>query len=367
MYQYDFLVVGAGLFGATFAQQAAERGKRVLVIERRNHLAGNAHCDIIEGIPVYRYGPHIFHTNDRRIWAYVNRFGRFNHYIHCLMAQTPEGICNLPINMNTLTRLWGVRSPEEAKQELQKQTARERIDKPSNFEEYCLKLVGRDLYELLIRDYTEKLMSANCRDLPVDAVNISDPRFTYDNRIFLDRFQGVPEEGYDVLVKRMLAGCDVKLNTDYMGFGAGNPDIAARTIFTGMIDEYFNFKRGALAYRTFNYENEVLDTPNYQGTAVINHVSPDTPYCRTIEHKHFVFGNQPKTVITREYPVAWNTTRQPYFPIHDKENLEIYSLYRALTVTQLDVVFCGRLATYQYYNMEQTIRAALELADREIK
>lgn len=367
MQKYDFLVVGAGLFGATFAQQAAERGKRVLVIERRKHVAGNAHCDIIEGIPVYRYGPHIFHTDDRKVWEYINRFGRFNHYIHCPIIQTPEGMCNLPINMNTLTRLWGVRTPEEAGLEIQKQAAREGIDKPGNFEEYCLKLVGRDLYELLIKDYAEKVSLTSCRNLPVDALNILAPRFTYDNRMFPQRFQGVPEEGYDVLVKRMLAGCDLKLNTDYMGFGAGNPDIAARTIFTGMIDEYFSFKRGALAYRTCRYENEVINAPNYQGVAVMRHASPDIPYSRTIEHKHFVFGSQPKTVITREYPETWNTTRQPYFPIHDEENLEIYSFYRALTVTQLDVVFCGRLATYQYYSMDETIRAALELADREIK
>lgn len=367
MEQYDFLVVGAGLFGATFAQQAAERGKRVLVIERRNHVAGNAHCDLIEGIPVYRYGPHIFHTDDRTVWEYLNRFGRFNHYAHCPMVQTQEGAVSLSLNMPVLFQLWGVRTPEEAKQELQKQTAREAIDNPQNFEEYCLKLAGRELYERLIKDYVEKIWHTACRNLPPDAIHLKGPCFTYDNRIYPDRFQGIPEEGYDVMVKRMLAGCDLKLNTDYMGFGAGNPDIAAKTIFTGMIDEYFKFNRGTLAYRTCRYENEVLDIPNYQGVAVMNHISPDVPYSRTIEHKHFVFGRQPKTVVTREYPEPWNPTRQPYFPIHDEENLALYNSYRALSVTQLDVVFCGRLATFQYYTMAQTVRAALDLAAREIR
>lgn len=367
MEQYDFLVVGAGLFGATFAQQAAEKGKRVLVIERRNHVAGNAHCDLIAGIPVYRYGPHIFHTNDRNVWEYLNRFGRFNHYTHCPMVQTQDGVINFSINMNTFSRFWDVQTPEEAKKELQRQTAREGIDKPQNFEESCLKLVGRDLYERLIKEYVEKTWFTSCRNLPPDAVKLNAPSFTYDNRVFPDRFQGVPEEGYDVLVKRMLAGCDLKLNTDYMGFGAGNPDIAAKTIFTGMIDEYFKFNRGTLAYRTCRYENEILDIPNGQGAAVINHPSASVPYSRTIEHKHFVFGSQPKTVITREYPEPWNPTRQPYFPVHDEENLALYNSYRALSVTQLDVIFCGRLATFQYYNMDETVRAALNLAAQEIK
>lgn len=367
MEQYDFLVVGAGLFGATFAQQAAERGKRVLVIDRRNHVAGNAHCDIIEGIPVYRYGPHIFHTNDRSVWEYLNRFGRFNHYAHCPMAQTQDSIINLSINMNTYGQLWGIHTPEEARREIQKQSSREGIDKPQNLEEQCLKLLGRDLYERLVQEYIEKVALTPCRELAPDAIELPQPHFTYDNRIFPDRFQGVPEEGYDVLVKRMLAGCDLKLNTDYMGFGAGNPDIAARTIFTGMIDEYFKFNRGTLAYRTCRYENEVLDTPNYQGVSVIDHIPASVPYSRTIEHKHFVFGTQPKTVITREYPEPWNPTRQPYFPIHDAENLALYNSYRALSVTQLDVVFCGRLGSFQYYSMEQTVRAALELAAHEIK
>lgn len=367
MEHYDFLVVGAGLFGAAFAQQAAEKGKRVLVIERRNHVAGNAHCDMIEGIPVYRYGPHIFHTNDRTVWEYLNRFGRFNNYMHCPMAQTPEGFFNLPVNMNTLSRLWGIHTPEEARKEIQKQVMRERIEKPRNFEEQCLSTVGRDIYEHLIQGYVEKVYLTSCRNLPVDAFDLKGPRYTYDNRMFSDRFQGVPEEGYDVLVKRMLAGCDVKLNTDYMGFGAGNPDIASRTIFTGMIDEYFKFNRGTLTYRTCRFENEVLNTANYQGTAVVDHIAPGVPFSRTIEHKHFVFGNQPKTVLTREFPEPWNPTRQPYFPVHDKENLSLYNSYRALSVTQLDVVFCGRLGTFQYCTMAETVRAALELAEREIK
>lgn len=364
--KYDFLVVGAGLFGSVFAQRAAEYGRRVLVIERRNHLAGIAHCDTMEGIPVQRYGPHIFYTDDREVWNYVNRFACFNHYTHAPLAACADGMYNLPFNMNTFSRLWGVRTPAEAQAELRRQTEKEHVIEAHNLEERCLQLFGRDIYEWLLKDYLEKQWGRPCAKLPPDASILWPPRFTYDNRYFAETYQGIPLEGYDVMIKRMLAACDVKLKTDYMGFGVGNPDIAERTIFTGMIDEYFRFKRGTLDYRTLRYETEVLNQPDYQGTAVVNHIPANVPYTRTIEHKHFVFGKQPKTVVTKEYPVRWSPTMEPYFPVHDDKNLHLYNAYRALSVTQLDVVFCGRLGTYQYYTMDQTVRAALDLAEKEL-
>ncbi len=367
MSKYDYMVVGAGLFGATFAQQAAEAGKRVLVIERRSNVAGNAHCDMIEGIQVHRYGPHIFHTKDRRIWDYINRFGRFNRYIHTPIAACQDGMYNIPFNMNTFSQLWGVRTPDEARRELQRQIDREQISEPRNFEEQCLQRFGRDLYEWLIKEYVEKQYGKPCSELPLDALRIQPPCFTYNNRFFPGEYEGIPLEGYDVLVKRMLAGCDLMLNTDFNGFGRGNPDIANRIIYTGMIDEYFLFKRGTLGYRTVRYETSVLDIPDYQGVAIVDHMTAANPATRTIEHKHFLFGQQPKTVITREYPAAWNSTMEPFFPIRDDKNLKLYNSYRALSVTQLDVLFCGRLATYQYYNMDETIRAALDLAAKELK
>ncbi len=367
MAKYDFLVVGAGLFGSVFAQQAAERGKRVLVIERRNHVAGNAHCDLVEGIQVYRYGAHIFHTADRGVWEYVNRFGRFNSYVHAPMASCQDGMYNLPVNMNTFSKLWGIRTPEEARKELQRQIDKEEIGEVHDFEAHCLKTFGRDVYEWLIKDYVEKLWGRSCRELPPDVMSIQPPRFTYDDHFYPEPYQGVPEEGYDVLVKRMLAGCELRTNTDYMGFGAGNPDIAERTIFTGMIDEYFNFKLGTLNYRTVRYETKVLDQPNYQGAAIVDHMTAEAPCLRTIEHKHFQFGTQPKTVVTWVYPADWNSTMEPYFPFRDEKDLQLYDSYRALSVTQLDVTFCGRLATYRSYSMAQTVRAALDLAGKMIR
>lgn len=367
MAKYHYLIVGAGLFGSVFAQQAAEKGKRCLVIERRNHIGGNLHCDELEGIQVHRYGPHIFHTSDLGIWEYVNRFARFNCFVNTPMAKYKGEVYNLPVNMNTFSRLWGVLTPAQAREELARQTEAEHIDAPQNAEEQMLKTFGREIYEKLLKDYLEKQWQKDCKDLPVSLVENMKPRFTYDNRFFPDPYQGIPMEGYDVMIKRMLAGCEVRLGTSYNGFGRGNPGLAEKTIYTGMIDEFFLFKRGALEYRTLSYETEVLDVPDCQGCAIVDYTSKEVPYTRIIEHKHFRGGHQPKTVISREYPSPWRSDMEPYFPVRDEKNNKLYSAYRALAVTEPDVIFCGRLGTYQYYEMDETIRAALDLANKIIK
>lgn len=367
MAKYHYLVVGAGLFGSVFAQQMAEHGKRCLVLDRRGHVAGNIHCDIIEDIQVHRYGPHVFHTRDSAVWGYVNRFARWNNYVHTPVALGPAGVFHLPLNMNTFAHLWGVCTPTEAREELQRQIALENIGEPRNLEEQILKQAGRDVYEKTLKGYIEKQWGCACSELPVNAIQIPQPRFVYDDRKFTDPYQGIPVEGYDVLIKRMLAACDVMLNTEYFVFQRANQGIADRTIFTGLIDEYFHYKQGALEYQTFSYQTEVLDTPNWQGTAVVEHVDSGLPYTRTIEHKHFQFGQQPKTVVTTEYPVKWNSGLEPYLPLETEKNKRIYSAYRALSVTQPDVLFCGRLGTFHHYTMAETVRAALDLAKQELK
>ncbi len=366
MSKYNYLIVGAGLFGSVFAQQAAERGKRCLVIERRSHVGGNIHCDIIEGIQVHRYGPHIFHTRDREVWDYVNRFARFNSYVHSPVAACRDGMYNLPLNMYTFSRIWGVHTPKEAQEELQRQIDKEHIGEPENLEEKLIKHVGYELYEKFYRVYAEKQWGMDCRDLPADASTLMPLRFNFDNHYYTEPYQGIPKEGYDVMIKRMLAGCEVMLKTEYAGFGRANAGLADKVIYTGMIDEFFTFKRGTLEYRTIRYQTEVMDMPNYQGVAVMNHNDPDVPYTRTIEHKHFQNGDQPKTVVTMEYPAKWNTTMEPYYPVNDAKNQRLYNSYRALAVAQPDMIFCGRLGTYRYYTMDQTVRAALDLAKYEL-
>ncbi len=364
MSKYHYLIVGAGLFGSVFAQQAAERGKRCLVIERRNHIAGNLHCDVVEDIQVSRYGPHIFHTKDKEVWDYVNRFARFNSYIHTPVAARGEGLYPLPFNMETFTRIWNVRTPEEAMEELKFQTGIGHSDRPRNLEEKLIKTVGIDIYENFLKGYVEKLWcGTECRDIHPEAVKPRKLRFTFDSRYYDEPYQGVPIEGYDVMIKRMLAGCEVMLGTEFSGFGRAHAGIADKIIYTGMIDEFFTFKRGALEYRTVKQKTEVFDTPNYQGAAVVTHMDKNEPRLRTIEHKHLVFGNQPKTVITTEYPAKWSMTMEPLVPVCDEKNLQLYNSYKALTVAQPDMIFCGRLGTYRYYTMAETVRAAMNLCE----
>ncbi len=364
--RYDYLIVGAGLFGAVFAHEATARGRRCLVIDRRDHIAGNAYTQCVEGVNVHRYGAHIFHTSNEEVWKYVNRFARFNNYVNSPMAVYGDEIYNLPFNMNTFSRLWGVKTPAEAKKVIAEQVAREDIGEPKNLEEQALKLAGRDIYEKLIKGYTEKQWGRSCAELPAFIIRRLPFRFTYDNNYFNDRYQGIPEGGYTPLVEKLLEGSDVLLNTDYRQLTSEAPDAARRTVYTGMIDEFFGYSLGALQYRSLRFETEVLDTDNYQGNAVVNYTSRDVPYTRVIEHKHFEFGAQPKTVISREYPCEWRKGAEPYYPVNDERNTALYARYRALAEREDSVVFAGRLGEYKYSDMDKVVASALELARKEL-
>ncbi len=366
MAKYDYLIVGAGLFGSVFAQQAVERGKRCLVIDRRDHVGGNVHCEEIEGITVHKYGAHIFHTSDREVWEYVNRFSEFNSFVNSPIAIYKGEIYNLPFNMNTFSRLWNIRTPAEAKEKISRQIAELNIDEPGNLEEQALHLVGRDVYEKLVKGYTEKQWGRPCSELPAFIIRRLPLRFTYDNNYFSDRWQGIPLQGYDGIVNAMLSGCDVLLGTEYSDFIKANPDAAERTVYTGMLDEFFNFRLGMLEYRTVSFETEVLDMPNYQGNAVVNYTDAEVPWTRIIEHKHFLYGTQPETVISREYPAEWRPGLEPYYPVNDEKNQTLLSAYEELARGRPDVIFGGRLGSYRYYDMDKVIRAALECARAEL-
>lgn len=362
MAEYDYLIVGAGLFGSVFAQQVTEKGKRCVVIDRRSHIGGNIHCEEIAGIQVHQYGAHIFHTSDEGVWDYINRFVKFNHFVNSPIAIYRDELYNLPFNMNTFSKLWNVRTPQEAQEKIREQIADLKVGEPRNLEEQALKLVGRDVYEKLVRGYTEKQWGRDCRDLPPFIIRRLPLRFTYDNNYFSDHHQGIPIEGYNVLAQRLLDGIEVLLNTDYFEFIKENPNIAERTVFTGMIDEFFDYQLGALEYRTVRFETETLDCSNWQGNAVVNFTAREVPYTRILEHKHFVFGQQPKTVISKEYPTEWKPGMEPYYPINDEKNQLRYAAYRELARTKPDILFGGRLGQYQYYDMDKVIRAALDRA-----
>lgn len=364
--KYDYLIVGAGLFGAVFARQAMDQGKSCLVIDRRSHTGGNIHCETVEDIRVHRYGAHIFHTSDEEVWQYVNRFVHFNHYINSPVAVYGDELYNMPFNMNTFSRMWNIRTPAEAKEIIRKQIEELNIGEPKNLEEQALKLVGRDVYEKLVKGYTEKQWGRPCDQLPAFIIRRLPLRFVYDNNYFSDPHQGIPVEGYNALTDALLEGAEVRLDTDYAEFIRENPDIAQKTVFTGMIDEFFDFCYGALEYRTVTFETEVLDCDNYQGNAVVNYTSRDVPYTRIIEHKHFEFGTQPKTVISREYPAAWQPGAEPYYPVNDEKNQALYQKYAALAAGRPDVIFGGRLGGYKYYDMDKVIRAALDTAAAEL-
>jgi len=361
--KYDYLIVGAGLYGATFAHEAAAAGKHCLVIDRRNHIAGNAHMETVENIPVHRYGAHIFHTSDQEVWDFVNRFVSFNHFVNSPVAVYRDELYNLPFNMNTFSRLWGVRTPGEAKVELERQRAGYALMEPKNLEEQALKLVGRDIYEKLVKGYTEKQWGKSCAELPAFLIRRLPLRFTYDNNYFSDPWQGIPVEGYDSLTERLLKSCDVLLNTAYT---AELGETAEKTVYTGPIDTFFDYCLGHLEYRSLRFETEVLDVDNYQGNAVVNYTERAVPYTRIIEHKHFSFGTQPKTVITREYPEPWSPGKEPYYPINDERNGALYEEYRKLAAQQKQVIFGGRLGLYRYMDMDRTIRAALDSCREEL-
>lgn len=365
MSKFDYLIVGAGLFGSVFAYEATQRGKRCLVIDKRNHIAGNIYTENIEGINVHKYGAHIFHTSDKAIWEYVNRFVDFNNFINSPIASYKDELYNLPFNMNTFSKMWGIKTPAEAKAIIAGQIANLNIGEPQNLEEQALKLVGTDVYEKLIKGYTQKQWGRPCTELPAFIIKRLPLRFTYDNNYFNDRYQGIAIGGYTQIIEKMLAGSDVKTDTDYFEFIKENPDIAEKTVFTGQIDEFFGYRYGALGYRSVRFENEILDTDNYQGNAVVNYTDREVPYTRIIEHKHFEFGKQEKTVISREYSAEWQPGIEPYYPINDKANNALYEKYKALAATRPDVIFGGRLGQYKYYDMDKVIAAALSAADEE--
>ena len=360
MKKYDYLIVGAGLYGAVMAYELTKKGKKCLVIDRRDHIAGNIYCEDVEGIHVHKYGAHIFHTSDKKIWDYINQFAEFNNYINSPVAVYKDELYNLPFNMNTFSKMWGIRTPQEAKDIIEKQRKETGITEPKNLEEQALFLVGKDIYEKLVKGYTEKQWGRLCTELPAFIIKRLPCRFIYDNNYFNDRYQGIPIGGYTPIIEKMLAGADVRTGIDFFEFRKENPDIAEKIIFTGQIDEYFEYRLGALEYRSVRFETEVLDCENYQGNAVVNYTDREVPYTRVIEHKHFEFGKQDKTVISREYSSEWNVGMEPYYPVNDEKNNQLYQEYKKLADQEKDVIFGGRLGDYKYYDMDKVIAAALD-------
>ena len=364
--KYDYLIVGAGLFGATFAQKAKEAGKTVLVIDKRSHVGGNIYTEDIEGIQVHKYGAHIFHTNDRRVWEYVNRFAEFNRYTNSPMANYHGELYSLPFNMLTFNKMWGVATPDEARAKIEEQRRESGITEPQNLEEQAISLVGTDIYEKLVKGYTEKQWGRPCHELPAFIIKRLPVRFTYDNNYFNALYQGIPTAGYTAMIEKMLEGIEVRLGVDFFQNRDTLCKNAAKIVYTGAIDAYFDYCYGALNYRSIRFETEVLDTDNYQGNAVINYTDAQTPYTRIIEHKHFVFGKQPKTVISREYSQEWTSETEPYYPINDETNNALYEKYKTLAEGEEKVIFGGRLGQYRYYDMDAVILSALETAEREL-
>jgi UDP-galactopyranose mutase len=357
---YDYLIVGSGLFGSVFAHEAKKKGKKCLIIDKRNHFGGNIYCENVEGINVHKYGAHIFHTNDKFIWDYVNSFVEFNRFTNSPMAIYKDEMYNLPFNMNTFYQLWKVRTPQEVKDKIQSQIEESGIKNPQNLEEQAISLVGTDIYYKLIKGYTEKQWGRDARELPAFIIKRLPVRFTYDNNYFNDKYQGIPIGGYNKLAKGLLEGIEIKLNVDYFENKDYWDSQADKLVFTGKIDQYYNYQFGQLEYRSLKFEHQTLDTDNYQGSAVVNYTERDIPYTRIIEHKHFEFGTQPKTVITKEYPEEWNMEKEPYYPINDAKNTEMYKQYEQLAKADEHIVFGGRLAEYKYYDMHQVIGSALK-------
>ena len=362
--KYDYLVVGAGLFGAVFAHEAKKAGKNCLVIDKREHIGGNVYTEDVEGIQVHKYGAHIFHTSDKKIWDYVNQFAEFNNYINSPVAVYGDELYNLPFNMNTFSKMWGIKTPDEAKEIIAKQIAELNIDEPANLEEQALKLVGRDVYEKLIKGYTQKQWGRECTELPAFIIKRLPLRFTYDNNYFNDRYQGIPVDGYTAMVEKMLEGTEVRLFTDY--FDVKDEIEADKVIYTGMIDSYYDYKLGVLEYRSVRFETEKLDCENYQGNAVVNYTAADVPYTRIIEHKHFNFGKQPVTVISREYSSEWKKGDEPYYPVNNDRNNDLYEQYKKLAESEGKVIFGGRLGQYKYYDMDKVIAAALDMCKEQL-
>jgi len=371
--KYDWLIVGTGLFGAVFAHEMQEAGKKCLCIDKREHPGGNIYTEEKRGIRIHKYGAHIFHTSDRTIWEYVNRFAEFNHYVNSPIAVYGDEIYNLPFNMNTFSKMWGIRTPDEARAviERQKQEAANELNaaggtdkrEPANLEEQALSLVGRDVYEKLVKGYTEKQWGRSCTELPAFIIRRLPVRLTYDNNYFNDRYQGIPIGGYTQIVEKLLGGIEVRLGVTYREFIKNTADTFDRVLYTGMIDEYYDYCFGELQYRSLRFEEEVLEgCGNYQGNAVVNYTKREVPYTRIIEHKHFEFGTQPDTVITREYPSDWHRGDEPYYPVNDGANGKLYEKYAELAAAEKNVIFGGRLGQYKYYDMDKVIAEALKMA-----
>lgn len=364
---YNYLIVGAGLFGAVFAYEATKRGKSCLVIDKRTHIGGNVYTESIEGINVHKYGAHIFHTSNKEIWDYVNQFAEFNHYINQPVAVYKDELYNLPFNMNTFNKMWGIKTPQEAQDIIASQIADLDIGEPENLEEQALKLVGRDVYEKLVKGYTEKQWGRSCNELPAFIIKRLPLRFRYDNNYFNDRYQGIPIGGYTRMIERMFDGIEVRTNTDYFKFIKENPNIAEKTVYTGMIDEFFNFCYGHLQYRSVRFETEVLNCENYQGNAVVNYTEKAVPYTRIIEHKHFEFQGGEQTIISKEFSEEWKPGVEPYYPINNDENNALFAKYQELASKRKDIIFGGRLGMYKYYDMDKVIEEALGCVHRELQ
>ena len=369
--KYDYLIVGAGLFGAIFAHEAKKAGKKVLVIDRRDHIGGNIYTKEVEGIQVHQYGAHIFHTSDKEVWDYIQQFAEFNRYTNSPVARYKDELYNLPFNMNTFSKMWGVRTPAEAKEIIQRQIREAGITEPKNLEEQAISLVGKDIYEKLVKGYTEKQWGRRTTELPSFIIRRLPVRYVYDNNYFNDKYQGIPVGGYTKIIERMLEGTEVRLMTDFFADREILAKEAENIVFTGMIDAYYDYCFGELEYRSLRFETEVLNMENYQGNAVVNYTEYEVPYTRIIEHKHFEYGCQggyggdgsgvsDKTVITREYPAAWSRGEEPYYPMNDEKNNALYARYRELADQEEHVIFGGRLGMYRYYDMHQVVKEALK-------
>ncbi len=371
--KYDYLIVGSGLFGAVFAYEMRRAGKRCLVIDKREQIGGNIYTEEQKGISVHLYGAHIFHTSNKMIWDYVNQFAEFNHYINSPVAVYKDELYNMPFNMNTFSKMWGIRTPAEAKEMIARQREAAFVENPQNVEEQALSLVGRDVYEKLVKGYTEKQWGRSCSELPAFIIKRLPVRFTYDNNYFTDPYQGIPKGGYTQIVEKLLEGTPVQLGIAYKEFLEQNAakgeeaDTFEKVLYTGMIDEYFDYQLGELQYRSLRFEHEILEgCDNYQGNAVVNYTEREVPYTRIIEHKHFEFGTQPDTIITREYPAVWKKGDEPYYPINDDRNNTLFAKYQELAEKEKNVLFGGRLGQYKYYDMDKVIEAALQMVEAEL-
>ena len=362
---YDYLIVGAGLFGSIFAYEAKKRGKNCLVIDKRPHIGGNIYTKEVEGINVHEYGAHIFHTSNHEVWKYIQQFATFNRYTNSPIARYKDEIYNMPFNMNTFNKLWGVITPEQAKKKIEQQIKESGITDPKNLEEQAISLVGRDIYEKLVKGYTQKQWGRRCDELPSFIIKRLPVRFTYDNNYFNDLYQGIPIGGYTQIIEKMLEGIDIRLNCNYFSNRKELETIANKIVFTGMIDQYYDYCFGELEYRSLRFETEVLEIENYQGNAVVNYNEYEIPYTRIIEHKHFEYGETRKTVITREYPATWKIGDEPYYPMNDEKNNYLYEKYKALADKENKVIFGGRLGMYKYYDMHHIISEALDMVGKE--